>query len=85
MENSQDRLKSKGVWHGLVAFRTFEYVAAENEGVKGTMFTQSEEATGFMGAVLVVDAWMGGNMKKKFSKFNDDLKGECERRAPEQR
>ncbi|KAL5322565.1 hypothetical protein ACEPPN_010538 [Leptodophora sp. 'Broadleaf-Isolate-01'] len=46
---------------------------------RGTRFTQSEEATGFMGGVLVVDGWLGGNLKRKFAEFNEDLKGVCER------
>jgi len=28
--------------------------------------------------VLTVDGWMGGNLRKKFVKFNEDLRGYCE-------
>ena len=77
LENTSERLRWKGVWHGLVAVRTFAY--EEIEAGK-TRFTQSEEATGFMGGVLKVDGWMGGNLRKKFLMFNEDLRRYCERR-----
>lgn len=81
LENSEVQMRWKGVWHGLVAVRTFRYEEVELDGErgKGTRFTQSEEATGFMGGVLVIDGWLGGNLKKKFGEFNADLKGWCER------
>ncbi|CZR55753.1 uncharacterized protein PAC_05641 [Phialocephala subalpina] len=64
LENSNSALRWKG-----------------GKKVQGTMFTQSEEASGFMGGVLVVDGEMGGwDLKKKFAKFNEDLRGECVRR-----
>jgi len=78
LENSQTRMRWRGVWHGLEAIRTFEYVEAEG-GEGKTHFTQSEECEGFMGLVLRVDGWMGGNLRKKFVKFNEDLRGYCER------
>lgn len=59
----------------MVAIRSFTY--EEVEGGK-TKFSQSEEANGFMGGVLVVDGWVGGNLKKKFQKFNEDLRVRCE-------
>ena len=43
--------------------------------MKGTRFTKSEEATALMGAVWVVDGWMGGNLRKEFQRFNEDLRG----------
>jgi hypothetical protein len=76
LENSPLQLRWKGIWHGLSAVRSFSY--EEIEGGK-TKFTQSEEAKGFMGGVLIVDGWMGGNLVKKFAKFNEDLKVRCER------
>jgi len=66
----------KGVWHGMVAVRTFSYL---DDGEGGTKFTQSEEAKGFMGAVLVVDGLVGGNLRRKFVKFNEDLRDYCEK------
>jgi hypothetical protein len=77
LENTPERLRWKGLWHGMLAVRTFAF--EEAEGGK-TRFTQSEEATGFMGGVLKADAWMGGNLRKKFVKFNEELKGFCERK-----
>ena len=87
LENGEGRLRWRGVWHGLVAVRCFEWVEveievdAEGEGEgegkgkrMGTRFTQSEEAKGFMGGVFVVDGWLGGNLKKKFDRFGEDLK-----------
>lgn len=59
----------------MFAIRSFSY--GEVEG--GTRFTQSEEATGVMGAILVVDRWAGNNLKKKFEVFNEDLKFFCEK------
>ncbi|KAL2064205.1 hypothetical protein VTL71DRAFT_4699 [Oculimacula yallundae] len=86
LENTESVLRWKGVWHGLVAVRSFAYEEIELEGgkEKGTKFTQSEEAKGFMGGVLVVDGWLGGNLKKKFVVFNADLKGWCERKTGEE-
>ena len=78
LENIPSRLRWKGVWHGLVAIRTFAYEEAEGGRTK---FTQSEEAKGFMGGVLKVDGWMGGNLAKKFASFNRDLKMECEKQG----
>ncbi|KAK0121925.1 hypothetical protein ONS95_010200 [Cadophora gregata] len=83
LENEEARMRWKGVWHGLSAVRCFEWVEVDmdsDEGRKtmGTRFTQSDEAKGFMGGVLVVDGWMGGNLKKKFGEFGEDLKVWCE-------
>ncbi|KAF8863107.1 hypothetical protein BDZ45DRAFT_738782 [Acephala macrosclerotiorum] len=64
--------------------RAGRYVDAEEDvggkKMKETRFMQSEEASGFMGGVLVVDGWMVGNLKKKFVKFNEDFVGECLRK-----
>ncbi|KAH7348610.1 hypothetical protein BKA65DRAFT_500937 [Rhexocercosporidium sp. MPI-PUGE-AT-0058] len=79
LENSESQMRWKGVWHGLVAVRCFRWEEVELDGKTGTKFTQSEEAKGFMGGVLVVDGWLGGNLKKKFEEFNGDLKAWCER------
>ncbi|KAG4438828.1 hypothetical protein IFR05_005668 [Cadophora sp. M221] len=89
LENSERGMSWKGMWHGLVAVRRFGFeevdleMETEGEGGKGngkgTRFTQSEEARGFMGGVLVVDGWLGGNLKRKFGEFNEDLKVFCER------
>ncbi|CZT06772.1 hypothetical protein WAI453_012923 [Rhynchosporium graminicola] len=85
LENTEAVLKWKGVWHGLVAVRSFRYEEVELEGGKGkgTRFTQDEVAKGLPGFILTVDGWLGGNLKKKFEEFNADLKGECERRGGE--
>lgn len=85
LENGEERMRWKGVWHGLVAVRCFEWAEVEIDAeatgerqLKGTRFTQSEEAKGFMGGVLVVDGWLGGNLKKKFDRFGEDLRVWCE-------
>jgi len=66
------------VWHGLVAVRTFTFEEAEGGGCN---FVQTEEAKGFMGGVLTLDGWLGGNLRKKFLVFNEDLKKEVEKRV----
>jgi hypothetical protein len=75
LENTHLQLRWKGIWLGLTAIRTFRYEGTEDGKTK---FTQSEEAKGFMGGVLKVDSWMGGNLEKKFATFNEELKRRCE-------
>lgn len=81
LENSPERLRWKGTWHGMVAERVFAWEAVEGDPSK-TRLVQSEESRGaLISAILMVDGWMGANLKKKFVVLNEDLKVYCERQV----
>lgn len=65
----------------MLADRVFLWEAVEGDSSK-TRIVQIEGSRGLLvGAIMTLDIWLGGSLKKKLLLLNENLKAHCERQA----